>query len=331
VKLRSDWPVHELTGALRGAYSAYTDVPGADRPEVDGKLNLRLDATRDTAFDFETRVKVDTQRPGSPDLSADVRDRPLVTTTGGTAGVTQRFNRFALTLSGLVDRMVYEDARLTNGLKIDQSDRDQTQYAVRLRGAYEFTPGLIPFIEVQADTREYDRTVDLAGFRRSSDGASVKAGTTFEVTRTLTGEVSAGVINRRYEDRRLRDLRGPLVDAAVIWSATPLTTVRLRATTSADETSVPGSSGILVQRGTAEIEHALRRNLIVTGTLSVAEADYRGVRLIEDTVTVGAALEYRLTRSVALKASYTHERLKSTSPGDDYTANVVLFGLKFQP
>ena len=32
-----------------------------------------------------------------------------------------------------------------------------------------------------------------------------------------------------------------------------------------------------------------------------------------------------------VRASFTHERLKSTDPGDDYTANVYLVGLRFQP
>jgi hypothetical protein len=34
---------------------------------------------------------------------------------------------------------------------------------------------------------------------------------------------------------------------------------------------------------------------------------------------------------VVLRASFTHERLKSTSPGADYTANTYLVGLRFQP
>ena len=40
--------------------------------------------------------------------------------------------------------------------------------------------------------------------------------------------------------------------------------------------------------------------------------------------------EYNLTRTVAVRASYTFEKLKSTSVGSDYTANVFLLGLRFQ-
>jgi hypothetical protein len=331
VRFQSDWNAHALTGLLRGSYSAYPNVKGADRPEGEGRLGLRLDVSRDTQVDLEGRFALDTQRPGSPDLNAQVTERPLVLTTGAAAGVTQRFNRLLVGLRGTVDRTVYEDAKLPGGTIIDQSDRDATQYGLRLRAGYELTPGVIPFVEALADTRVHDRAIDNAGFRRDSDGLGLRAGTTFEITRTLTGEASAGVQRRTYDDPRLKDLRGPLVEAALVWSATPLTTVRLRAQTSVDETTIPFSSGILTRTARLEVQHDLRRNLSVTGLLGVSENDYKGVPLEEVTYTAGARVEYRLTRSVALRASFTHERLKSSTPGSDYSANTVLFGLRFNP
>jgi hypothetical protein len=45
---------------------------------------------------------------------------------------------------------------------------------------------------------------------------------------------------------------------------------------------------------------------------------------------LGAKLEYKVTRSVSLRASYMHELLDSSFPNADYTANVYLVGLRFQ-
>src|SRR4051794_18371201 len=87
VRLQSDWSAHALTGAMRGSYSEYPNVKGANRPEGEGKLGLRLDVSRDTQVDVEGRFQLDTQRPGSPDLNASVTERPLVTTTGAAIGV----------------------------------------------------------------------------------------------------------------------------------------------------------------------------------------------------------------------------------------------------
>ena len=196
---------------------------------------------------------------------------------------------------------------------------------------YELTRGLIPFVEGIVDTRVYDQTIDNAGFRRSSDGVAVRAGSTFEITRTVTGEASAGIQHRKYDDPRLRELRGPILDASVIWAATPLTTVRLRAATGVDETTIPNASGILTKRATLEVQHDLFRNLSLIGAVGATESDYRGVFLEEEGVFGSVKLDYRLTRSVAVRASFTHERLNSTALNADYTANTYLVGLRFNP
>jgi hypothetical protein len=331
VALRSDWSRHALNGSLRGSYSAYPGVEGANRPEGEGNLTLRLDVLSETQVELESRFRLETLRPGSPELGAPVRGRPLVATYGASAGVTQRFNRFALGLRGSVDRAQYEDARLADGALLDQGDRDVTQAALRLRGSYELTPGLIPFVEATVDARTHAREVDRAGFRRDSTGVSGRVGSTFELTRLLTGEVSGGLQARTYEDERLKDLRGPVGEAALVWSATPLTTVRLRGAAAIEETTIANASGAVATRATLEVQHDLRRNLSLTAAATVAEADYRGVRLREETRAASLRVDYKLTRSVALRASFTHERLTSTAPGADYTANVYLVGLRFQP
>lgn len=330
LEIQSDWNVHELKGRLRGGYSSYFRNHEASRPDGEGNLDLRLDASRDTRILLESRFRLDTQRPGSPDLNAPVVGRPLVYQYGGSAGVSHDFNRLQLTLRGSVDRSDYEDATLVNGATLSQADRNQTQYGLRLRASYEVSPAFRPFIQGEIDTREFDEPVDSNGYRRSSDGATGRIGTTFEISRQLTGEISGGYQNRKYDDNRLRNLKGFVGDAAVIWAPTPLTTVTLRGTSELGDTTIAGSSGTRVHRGTLEIAHALRRNLIVTGIGTFSRTDYAEQGLREDFASLGARIEYKLTRTFAVRASFTHERLNSTSPGSDYTANVAQVGLRVQ-
>jgi hypothetical protein len=330
-RVQSDWSRHEVTGFLRGAYNDYPQRSEANRPEGGGKITARIDVARDTQVDAEGRFAVDTQRPGSPELGVGVRDRPIVYSEGATLGVTQHFNRLAIGLRGTIDRTDYDDARLTNGSRLDQSDRNVTQYGARLRTAYELTPGIIPFAEGLFDTRVHDRLTDSGGYRRDSDGYGARAGSTFELSALLKGEVAAGYQVRSYEDARLRDLRGPLIDAALIWAFTPLTTIRLNGETRMDETTVAGASGIFASRATVEIRHDLRRNLSVTGSVTLADYDYRGAPIHERSFAASLRLDYRLTRQIALRASYTHEQLKSNLPFSDYDTDVFLVGLRLQP
>lgn len=328
--IQSDWGVHELKGRLRGSYLNYFHNHDASRPDGEGNLDLRLDAGRDTRILLESRARLDTQRPGSPDLTANVVGRPLTWQYGGSAGVTHDINRLQLTLRGSVDRYDYEDAKLSSGAILSQKDRNMTQYGLRLRAGYEVSPGFRPFIQGEIDQREFDEPVDSSGYARSSKGATAMVGASFEISRQLTGEVSGGYQDRNYDDPRLKNLRGFVGDAAVIWAPTPLTTVTLRGTAELGDTTVPGSSGTTMRRTRLEIAHALRRNLTVTGFAGFGRTDYEGQNIREDFTDIGARLEYKLTRTFAIRASFTHERLNSTQPGSDYTANVSLVGIRVQ-
>lgn len=328
--IQSDWNAHELKGKLRGSYLQFFRDGEASRPDGEGNLDLRLDATRDTRILLESRFRLDTQRPGSPDLTAAVQGRPLIWQYGGSAGVTHDINRLQLTLRGSVDRSDYEDARLTSGAILSQKDRNQTQYGLRLRAAYEVTPGFKPFVQGEIDQREFDEKVDSSGYMRSSSGVTGRIGSSFEISRQLTGEISGGYQDRKYEDARLKNLRGFIGDAAVLWQPTPLTTVTLRGGGELGDTTIAGSSGTTVRRGTLEIAHALRRNLVVTGFTNFSRTDYEGQGLREDFMNVGARIEYKLTRTFSIRASFTHERLNSTAIGADYTANVSQVGLRVQ-
>jgi hypothetical protein len=329
-RLQSDSRVNALTGRLRGSYLLYPSIDGADRPELDGNLAYRHDFNRDLQGELELRGRIDTQRPGSPDLNVAVKDRPVVASIGTMAGLTQRFNRISIGLRGTVDRSFFQDASLTNGTKLSQSDRDFNQFGVRLRAGYDISPGLTPFVEALLDTRQYDETTDRFGFRRDSVGTGARVGSTFEITRKLTGEASVGYLTRRYDDARLGDLRGAIADAALIWSVSPITNVRVNLATTLDETSLVGASGAITPRAGVELTHEFQRNLAMTASLTGQRSDYRGVSLTEDTLTAGLRLDYKLTRSVVVRASYAHERLKSSAPGADYTANVYLLGLRLQ-
>ena len=334
--LASDWARHEFKADLRGGYTRYFRVDDADRPDLTGTASLRLDATRDTQLLFDAKVGLDTQRPGSPEITslgtrgATLEGRPLVANYGVGAGVAERFGRFTSTLRGSIDRTDYADGDLSDGSKLALRGQSYTTYGLRERVSYEATPGVRPFVEGSLDLRRHDDRIDASGFARDSKGATVKAGSSFELTRTLTGEASAGYGWRRYDDRRLSDLRGPVFDAALIWTATPLTTVTLKAATELGETNLAGASGAIRRRASLEISHALLRNLTIAATGSLADSDYRGADLKERSYSAGLRADYNLTRSIVVRGSFTHERLKSSAPNSDYTANTYLLGLRLQ-
>jgi hypothetical protein len=330
LQVRSQWSRHALNAALRGSYTAYGQANTLNRPYFDGRVNGRIDITRNTQVDLETRGTISTDNPGSPDLPAGLARLPIYTTLGASAGLTHRFNRFEVTGKGSVDRTVYENSQLTDGTVVSNRDRNFNQYAAQLRVAYELTPGMKPFAEVQHDHRVRDVPIDSFGIRRDSRGTTARVGTTFEISRKLTGEVSIGYLTRTYQDPSLPELRGLIADGSLIWTMTGLTTVRLTAKSSGDESTLPGVAGVLRRDVGVQVDHAFRRWLIGTARLGYGLDDYEGSPRKDERYVAAVGMTYKLTRTVQIKGELRQEWLRSSEPGNDYTATIALVGLRLQ-
>jgi hypothetical protein len=330
LKVRSNWQRHELTADLRGSYTAYESFSSLNRPEADANVKGRIDVTERTRVNLESRFRLGTDNPGSPDLQTGLAKLPINTTIGGTAGVTQRFNRLEVSLNGSVDRTVYEDSKFTDGTTASNDARNYNRYSTQWRAGYELTPGVKPFVEVGADTRVHDIAVDSSGFRRDSKGATGKVGSSFEFSRLLTGEAAIGYIVRDYEDPALQRLSGITYDASLIWTATGLTTVKLTATTRVDESTVAGVSGVFAREVAVQVDHAYRRWLI--GTLKFARTleDYEGSPREDERYALSAAISYMLSRTWHLKGEWRREWLRSNIPGAEFSADIFLVGMRLQ-
>lgn len=329
--LQSDWSVHQLTGELHAGYTDVLAVPLASSPDGNGKLDLRLDATRDTAIDMEVRGTLATQQAGSPILGTlAVTDKPLVETFGGTAGVTQKFGDASLGLHSTIDRTDYADAKLPDGSILVLSGDSFYAYGLQTRAGYQLTPGVMPFVEFDADVRRHDQALDTSGYARNSTGQTAQVGTTFELTRILTGEIDGGYAQREYADPRLAKLHGPTFNSSLAWSVTPLTTITLKGTTLLGETTVAGASGALGRTISLELAHQLFTDVKLDAIASYGSNTYQGVSLFEQTYSGVFSAEYDLSRSLMLKASASQTRFHSTAIGANYTEDKFMLGLKVQ-
>jgi len=330
LKFNSNWARHEFTGDLRGSYYTYEQLSTQNRPNVDSKLTGRIDVTRDSRIDLETKYLIGTDNPGSPNIQAGLARLPIFQTFGGTAGVGHRFNRFDISAKGGVERTIYQNSHFTDGSVSSNADRDYNRYSTQLRGSYEVMPGLKPFVEVGADRRVHDLETDFSGFQRNSVGGFAKAGSTFEFTRILTGDIAVGWLERHFQDPTLPNIAGVTLDGSLTWVASALTTFKLTAVTRADESRVAGVSGAFTREVTLQVDHAFRRWLVATGKFLYGNDDYVGSDRDDNRYSVSAALTYKLARELWLKGEYRHDWLRSSEPGSNYVADVFLVTLRAQ-
>jgi hypothetical protein len=339
----SDWERHALVADLRGSFTGYGNTfppptdgtissapTNVDRPDFTGHIDGRLDVTRDTRLLAEVRLRVATDNPGSPNVQAGLAKYPVYATFGGTFGVDQNFNRLQLSAGATVDRTAYTDSKLTDGTSTTNDDRNFNQFGGVGRVSYELTPGVKPFVEAEGDSRVHDLRLDRNGYARDSSGGYVKGGTSFEFSRLLIGEVSVGYAMRDYVDVRLDRLQGLLTSASLTWSATPLTTAKFYSTTSIDETTLPGTSGVLTHVYTVEVDHDFRRWLTAIGRFTWGNLDYQGDNRRDKIYTVSGDLIYKLNRNFWVKGTVRRDWLDSNIPGNSTASTVVMLGVRLQ-
>ncbi len=338
----SDWERHALVADLRGSFTGYTNTfppvdgvvssapTNVDRPDFTGHVDGRLDVTHDTRLLAQTRLRVATDNPGSPNVQVGLARYPVYATFGGTFGIDQNFNRLQVSGGATVDRTVYQNSVLTDGSVTSNDDRNYNQFGGLGRVSYDLRPGLKPFGEIDGNVRSHDLLVDRNGYQRNSSGGSVRAGTTFEFSRILIGEASIGWAARTYEDPRLLPLQGLLTSASLIWSATPLTTAKFIATTSIDETTVPGVSGVLTHLYTAEVDHDFRRWLTGIGKFTWGTQAYQGDSRFDRIYSISGDLVYKMNRNFWVTGTLRRDWLNSNIPGNSTASTVVMLGVRLQ-
>jgi hypothetical protein len=332
--LQSNWSSSELHGTLHGGYTNYFEVPAANTPAADGKIDGRFDVTRDLSIDTEGRFLLGTLTPGSAVLPSGVvlatNQRPLWETYGGTLGATQKFGDLSFGLHGLVDRVSYQNTTFGDGLINNLASDNYTDWALNGRIAYQISPIITPFVESVVDTRRYDDAVDSSGFARSSDGVLARVGATLAPTDKVSGEVSIGYGERHYQDQRLPILAAPLFDASLTWSASALTKLTFKAASSLSETTVPDASGAISRLYSIEIDHALRRYLTLGLLASLGTDNFVGVPQNDRIATLAFKVDYNVTRDIVLRGSVSHQQYTTNVPNSNYTADIFQVGLKLQ-
>ena len=246
---KSEWSRHELSLDLRGSYTAYENVDHNNRPDAEALLRGRIDVSRDTRIELEERAVLTTQAAGTPDAVTGAKRPPLIYTFGSSAGVVQRFNRFEVGLYGGIERTNYQNAELIGGGTVDLSESNYNTYSTRLRGSYEATPGMKPFVEVGVDKRVFDDKVNSFGMIQGSNGFKGRVGVAFDRPEIIKGEAAVGYISRSYIDPTVRDISGLLVDSSLVWKATPLTKVTLNVNTTINESTTTGAVAHIYTRG----------------------------------------------------------------------------------
>lgn len=329
IRAVSNWNVHSLTfyaDADYGHYLSNDDENYFDwRTGVDG----RLDIQRDLNLSGGASVAQLHEPRSSPDQEGAAEPVTYMRYSGD-AALTKSFNRLSTRIGGMVDVYRYDDVPASGGGTLNSDDRDRTVATGTTRFSYDISHRFAPFVEASVNDRSYRLSQDDSGSERDSWGWETVVGTEFDLTGVTYGEVYVGYLHQYYEDPSSNDISGVSFGGNVIWNPTRLTTVTVGAARTVEETTVSGSSGALQTELEVEVDHELRRNVILSTDARVARRDYRGISREDDLASIGPSLRYLVNRFLEFRGGYSFAMRNSSVSGEDYDTHTVFLGLSAQ-
>lgn len=330
LRLQSDWVRHSASLDANSELIFYADDADFNERSANVTGNLLLDVRRSTTWETTGTYGLTQTSPSSSEVPNSASGRRTDQNFAFTTRLSHRMGRLVGRISAGLRYLLFDDVSLTGGGREDNSDRNYLEPSAELRLSYEHTPAIRPFAEIRYRPRIHDRTVDRSGLRRDSHGGTVSAGVEFDLSQIWSGEVALRYDIRVFEDATLDTVHSAGVDANVVWRPSRLTTVRMTASSELDESASAGISAVRNYAGTLAIEHALRENVVISGTGGLAFNDRVGSRQDELTIDAGVGVSYLLSREAEVLARYGFSRFETFESDDDYIENQFTAGFRFK-
>ena len=324
--VKSDWNRHDIAinaGVDQGLYAENDDENYTDS-------YIRLTGNADLLRSSHIRASVGYAKKHESRSSVDnaLSQEPLqYTQTDLNLSAAHKFNRAHMTLDLKALTLDYDDSVSLAGATIDNDDRDRTEYTARTRLSYELNSSYNAFVQGGYTVVSYDDKVN----NRSSRGYDVSLGTEVDISGKTKGEVFAGYAQREYTDTALKSTEETTFGGNLLWSISGLTSLETGVTKKIQETTYADASGVISTNMYVDLQHELRRNILLKVLASVSEEDYQESTNQREDETKNISFEgkHLLNKNWSTILRYNYTERDSVIDGESYERNTVLFNVRY--
>lgn len=317
---------------IRGGYDV--GLSGELTYEVDG--NARIDSITSTAGgEYELDALTTLAGRGNISMSQDdpdapnVASEPLVVSGDGEVSAARDLGAFNLAVRGSAGREIYGETVYDDNSTLDNSFQNTTAYGAGARLGYELTPGLVAFVDSEADYLAYDAPSPSLLVRLDNVTYAGRAGLNAKFSETLELEGSLGMGYTDFADGTLSDFSAVLYDArAVFRPDETLTLTGAFTTTISQPGTTSGATAKLTYAATGQVEYLVNPWLKLRADAQWSEAHYQGIDNDEYKWGFGAGADYLLNEHTDLTADYSFLRTEKT-PDPATDEHQVTLGVKF--
>jgi hypothetical protein len=273
----------------------------------------------------------------SPDFPGAAAEPPIYTVYNAGLGYGQEQLPVSYRGDLSVQRSEYQAMPAVGGGQINQSDRNNTTYAVALQGGYSLDPNWGMFARGSGNFRDFDHGASIVNPRRNSAGYHADIGGRIDFG-VVYGEAYIGYLEQDYRNSVYRPIRGVDGGGTIVWNFTGLDTLTLNALRSVNDTSQevlgPGltSPGYLHSQATLSLDHEFLRNFLLNAKASYINDDFKGISRNDNEYDLGVGAKFLVRRELYLGASYTfaHRDSSGAQPGHSFTQNVIMLRIATQ-
>ena len=332
VRIQSNWSRHELDAYGRVVTNIFANnsSEGTTNYSVGGhgRLDIRNDSNLEASFNYSHSTEPRT----AENTITDARDPVQYDVVSGQFGGSHTFNRLTVSGNVFASRYDYQDTVLFSGAPLSQAYRNETTTGVTGRATYELSPAISVFTNLTYDKRDYDQKPPQTPFDRTSDGVEGTVGVNVELTRLVSGNFQVGYFNRNYNQSGYPQVDGPAVHGRIEYFFSPLTTFTVTADRQVIDAADPSAISFTSSDVGVQVDHELRRNIILSGRAGYQYNDYSGIDRQDSRPSLSVSSTYLLNRHVGLTAAYSYISQDSSGVARDrnFSVNVVSLSIVLQ-
>lgn len=225
---------------------------------------------------------------------------------GGFLEAVREVNR--LRLHGRAEMRAYDfrNARTALGGIDLEDNRDRNVLTFTGRTDYALTPATAVYVSGSYNRRNYDLAPSAVTVNRDSRGYELAGGLDLDLSALIRGQVQAGYFRQSYKSPLLGRTTGLSALGRIEWFPTQLTTVTVTGARSIEDSGLEETPVFIATSVGVRADHELLRNLILNVGGEFVGDRYRGADRRDRRIVASAGAEYRMNRTIGLRAQYSY-------------------------
>ncbi|MFC4723676.1 outer membrane beta-barrel protein [Glycocaulis abyssi] len=332
VTVDTTWSRHAFNAFANARRNEYADFGSESTTDYSLGAGGRLDIHRGTSVGASASHSRGTEPRTSAGAAGFAAEPIRFDTTTFAIGAEHTFNRLRLRGGYDFAKSDYDDARLIGGGIASQDFRDQDMHRFTLRGDLAISPDTALFARYRYNQRDFRLAPPAVATNRDSDGYTFDVGVEFDLGGLARGEIGVGYMKQEYDSPAFGTVDGVSIDGMLEWFPTQLTTLTFTASRGIEDSGIAASSGYLGTAVSAQADHELLRNVILTARLDYANDEYQGIDREDQRWGATVQATYLMNRNVGLSASYSHldQSSSGTAGPRDFRTNRFVIGVVLQ-